>query len=579
MRLKITIGKKLSFICLILLIVPSLTIGLVSYNKAKNELNQSGMQDLKNQVRMTLQMINSFDEQVKSGKISLEEAQEKVKISILGPKDAQGKRPINKQIETGKNGYISVYDTKGNEVAHPTLEGQNVWDYKTNDGRYYVQEIIKKATEGGGFTQYDFNLPNSKLIAPKIVYSELDPHWGWVVAAGTYMMDFNAGASTIFRVLLISLGLALTVGIIMIYFLARHITKPLAIMAKQAELIAEGDLTGKTIETNRRDEIGQLQKSFNGMVGNLRTLITHIANLNSEVMTQSKDLNISTEQTSKASEEIAAAINQVSIGAQKTAATINEVSLGQTETANHFSDLAEHIADILAQTQEMFEHTGQGNKIIEMLSSKIEETSSQSDIVQSVMERLSEQASQINGITEIIKGIAEQTNLLALNAAIEAARAGEKGQGFAVVAEEVRKLAEAARIQSHEIANLINQVLTGVSTAVNATQKTTTLVGEEAAIGSQAQKYFIKITEEAETITHLTKNVKNQLQRLNDQMLQVNQSIEAIHAISEENAASAEEIAASTEQVSAANQTINSSVQRMAQMLEKLQKEQERFML
>lgn len=141
---------KLITMCLLLLAVPS----IIGYNSANNSLNDLGARSLKNNVRFTIEMIDSLHKYVEEGKISMEEAQEQVKIHILGPKQVDGTRTLNRKIDVGQNGYLYVVNDKGTMIANPTAEGQETWDTKGPDGTLDMQDIIDKATKGGGYTPY-----------------------------------------------------------------------------------------------------------------------------------------------------------------------------------------------------------------------------------------------------------------------------------------------------------------------------------------------------------------------------------------------------------------------------------------
>lgn len=143
-------GKLVSAGILILLL-PMLLISTISYTKAKSELDASGQIILKNAVEQVLYMINLQKESVSSGEISLEDAQENIKVLLLGPKDSEGKRPINNNIYLGGTGYFVIYSEDGVEIMHPSLEGVDVWDVedKSESGFKLVQEQIKVAKNGG----------------------------------------------------------------------------------------------------------------------------------------------------------------------------------------------------------------------------------------------------------------------------------------------------------------------------------------------------------------------------------------------------------------------------------------------
>lgn len=267
--MRISLRTRLIIVSLIFLAVPSLLIGIIGYKSAVTSLNTLGSEGLKTEVRMTIEMINALNNQVKAGKISLAEAQEEVKEAILGKKDADGQRPINSRLNLGDHGFIFIINEKGVEIAHPNFEGKNVWDVKTSDGVYSTKEVVKAANNGGGFATYKWPLPdNPDVDVTKITYAEKEPNWDWIVCAGSYLPDFNAGADRVLYILLITLGISLLAGIMVILIFAKRITNPILQVAEQAEVIAQGGYTHEPIKITRKDEIGELVLNFNIMKEN-----------------------------------------------------------------------------------------------------------------------------------------------------------------------------------------------------------------------------------------------------------------------------------------------------------------------
>ncbi|HHY74734.1 MAG TPA: EAL domain-containing protein [Bacillus bacterium] len=260
---------KLIIMSLLFLAVPSLLIGIIGYQSSRNSLNTLGAEGLQTDVRMTIEMIGALDKQVKEGKVLLEDAQEQVKEAILGEKDADGHRPINPRLNLGKHGFIFIINSAGLELAHPNFEGVNVWNVKTTDGVYSTKEIVKAANNGGGFATYEWPLPdNPNVHEPKITYAEKDPNWDWIVCAGAYLVDFNAGANRVLYVLLITLGFSFLAGVIVILWFSKKLTKPILQVAEQAKLIARSNYSQEPIEITSKDEIGELVLNFNRMKEN-----------------------------------------------------------------------------------------------------------------------------------------------------------------------------------------------------------------------------------------------------------------------------------------------------------------------
>lgn len=458
-----SIQGKLIIISLALLIIPSLIIGLVSYGKAKNGMEDIGEQVIKNSVESALQLIELANESVEKGDIPLEVAQERVREAFLGPKDSEGKRPINYPGDLGEYGYIYVLDDKGTLTTHPTREGDNLWEDQDSSGNYFIREVTEKALAGGGFTEYEFELPGQDVLADKIIYSAKDSNWGWIIASGTYMQDFNKEAHSLLFVIGITLLGAVIIGTAVVIMISRHLAVPVQKLSKRVREVAKGNLTVEIEDLQRSDEIGQLNEGFNEMVDQLKTLITDVEEAIVEIQSTSSNLTSVAEETNAYGDEIVKAINEVSKGAVKQASDSEDTN----RTAINFAQQIEVLHDknelIFDASQHMKQSNQEGLVNLNRLKEKSQESSALIYTVQSVFSSLIEKVREIEGIVGTITEISDQTNLLALNASIEAARAGEHGKGFAVVAEEVRKLAD----QTSVATELVRTTLKGIESETN----------------------------------------------------------------------------------------------------------------
>lgn len=249
--------------------------------------------------------------------------------------------------------------------------------------------------------------------------------------------QLTASVANTLRVSVFLAALTLVLGLLIAYFVARLIEKPIRLLDVEAAKIAAGDLTGNEIKTTSKDELGRLTESFNSMVGNLKEIA-------GQLQRKSQDVALSANTLSAGAENVSQGASQTSANIAEVAATVDQVA------AN-----AKNIAGTSSETASLAWAGEEGIRNVRSQMTVIENSASANvEIIQG----LSKAAGQISSIVDLINRVAEQTNLLALNAAIEAARAGEHGRGFAVVAEEVRKLADQSTGATKEIYTLIKAV-------------------------------------------------------------------------------------------------------------------------
>jgi len=572
-----SIQGKLIIVSLALLIVPSLIIGIVSYGKAKDGMEGLGEQVLQNSVESTLQLIELANESVEKGDIPLELAQERVREALLGPKDSEGKRPINYPGDLGQYGYLYVLDDKGTLTTHPTREGDNLWDEQDSSGKYFIRDVTERALEGGGFTEYEFALPGQDVLADKIIYSAKDPHWGWIVASGTYMQDFNKGANSLLFVIGVTLLGAIVIGTIIVMLVSRHLALPVQNISKRVQEVAQGNLTVELETIQRSDEIGQLNTGFNDMVDQLKTLITNVEEAIVEIQSTSSNLTAVAEETNAYGDEIVKAINEVSRGAMKQASDAEDTNRTALAFAQQIEGLHDKNELMLDASQLMKQSNEEGLINLNSLKDKSQESSTLISSVQTVFNSLIVKVREIEGIVGTINEISDQTNLLALNASIEAARAGEHGKGFAVVAEEVRKLAD----QTSVATDLVRTTLRGIENETNLVndemQKTSTIVQQQNDSVRMMESSFDDIETAVEKIIAIIGEMASGVEYLNSSKEDMMQSIESIALISERNAAASEEVTASVDEQQRAIQLVSESSNDLTDEISALQESIQRF--
>ncbi|WP_017753455.1 methyl-accepting chemotaxis protein [Calidifontibacillus oryziterrae] len=313
--------------------------------------------------------------------------------------------------------------------------------------------------------------------------------------------------------------ISIAIGILIAVMLSNRITNPIVEVVNRVKKVASGDLTGEKIVIKAKDEIGQLAKSMNEMVLSLRELI-------GDVLENANNLAAS-------SEEISASTEQIATGSQQQANNAGLASEMVKEMVNAIQAVSVNAEQTSDSSKEMVTSAEKGNEVIKETLSGMTEISNK-------ISELSSKSMQIGEIIEVIDDIAEQTNLLALNAAIEAARAGEAGKGFAVVADEVRKLAERSSKATKEISELIQSIQENTDASVEAVES-----GNEKAIN--AGHAFEEIINLVKVSASKVAEIAAASEEQNAQSQEVLQAVESIAAVSEETAAGVQETAATAQ--------------------------------
>ncbi len=547
-----SIKSKILLITILVLIASNVSIGVLGYSISKSQLNEKGEVILQNAVEMTIQIIDLANKEVKKGTISLEDAQESVKEYLLGVKREDGTRPNESPLNLGENGYIVVYSKDGDEIAHPSLEGKNVWDVedKAGNGNLLVQESIKKANSGGGFTYYDWFLPNSEDIGTKIVFNKLDSNWGWIVTAGSYESDFNKGALMVLQYTSLGVIAFLAFAGIVMYYFANKLGRSLQNVTDNAYKIANLDVTEDIPERliRRKDEIGLLAVSFQKIIDNLRGFVDQISNTSEHLASSSSELSISSEQSSLASNEVAKAIEEIAKGASDQALDTEKGSIQMEELGKLVVKNEEFLKQLNASTNEVDKLKNEGLESIKELIRATTSSSNATKEIENVIFNTNESAQKIEQASNMIKNIAEQTNLLALNAAIEAARAGTAGRGFAVVAEEIKKLAVQSSGFTEEIAQIVTDLNKNTSLAVQTMKEVTDIAQVQSVTVERTNTKFNGISGAIENMNASINIINKSGEEMMVKKQAIIEIIYNLSSISEENAAGTEQASASVEE-------------------------------
>lgn len=544
-----SISIKLILTTSMLLIIPLLITGVLSYNIAKKELNKKGEVLLQNSVRQAIMLIETKQKEVESGSISLEEAQEEIKVLLIGKMDNNGYRALNKNIDLGSNGYLMVCDLEGTEIAHPNLEGINLWNEVDKKGDFkFVQDQITKAKNGGGFTYYTWTLPGSDLLGEKITYQELEEDWGWVVIAGSYLSDYNFGANYILKNLIIIMVISILIGSVIIIIFSRHISLPIKHINNRLKEVANGNLNIDELRIKNHDETGSLADSYNVMLRNMKKLIGTMDSSAYVVIEYADSL-------SKITSEATMAINDVATTMQNVASAVHQEAMDAENINEKNNLLANNIEMVFINTNKMNniakETNGLSDKgllVVDKLLDSTENSNKMREEVGMAINKVHESSMEIQGITQTIVQISSQTNLLALNASIEAARAGEEGKGFAVVAEEIRKLAEETNQAVSKITGIVTRIQSDSRSSVSKIEEVKDVSIEQNSAVYETREAFLKISNGLKDLGSMVDTLDEQTSVMSIKKDEIVLLVQNISSAVDETSASTEEVSASTEE-------------------------------
>ncbi len=449
------------------------------------------------------------------------------------------------RIRYGKSGYFWINDLNHKMVMHPikpSLNGKNLSNIKDKRGKPLFEEMVKLAkTEGKGIVEYYWTKPGFDKPVLKISYIELFKPWGWIIGTGVYTDDIEAQIknmqnitsktvkTSIYKIILVSLLIAILLSFAVYFIIKRGVISPIKKLEDTMVKISEDkDLTHK-VDENAPLEISKISQSFNNLLASLREILSEAKRNSSNNSSISQKLsNVSLEvgkNVEKSVDIINDATNKASGVIDKMKLTINNTKTSNEEItkANEMLNEAKENMLTLANIVDVTAH-------------------SEIELAQKI-NILSNDTEQIKSVLEVISDIADQTNLLALNAAIEAARAGEHGRGFAVVADEVRKLAERTQKSLSEInatINVVVQAIHGVSGEMTENSKEIEKLVE---ISSQVEK---KIGNSAKIVKNAAKTSNDTLKEIEHEGEDIDQMVDSIKEISDisvQNAKSVDEIA------------------------------------
>lgn len=534
----ISLRTKLNGLTAIIVVGLCILITVVLIGE-KSQLLADRKDKIRSLVEVAYATVSNYEKQASAGKISTDEAK---RLSLEALRSSRYDRveyfwvndlgkPIPKLImhPTAPALENTVLDHPRFNVATSIQPGKGGAEISLDNKNMFIAFADAVEASGDGYVVYQWPRPKvgggtTNELYPKLSYVKKFEPWGWVIGSGVYIDDIDA----IFRANALKL-LAWLVGIggfiaFSLAYVSRNLIHTLGgdpDYAKEiTKRIAAGDLTTEVIcspgdTSSLLAGMKEMQETLFRMIGEILQDAEQLSSASTQMMEAFKVVSERTERQGEAASSMAAAVEEMTV------------------SIAHVADNAGEAHHISIQASEL---SMSGTRIIESAATEMQRISDAVQSSSAIIEELGRHSEQISSIVNTIKEIADQTNLLALNAAIEAARAGEQGRGFAVVADEVRKLAERTSLSTTEIGNMVGRIQEGTRNAVSSMQAGVTQAGKGVELATQAGGSINEIRTGSMRVTEVVNNISDSIREQGGVSSEIAKTVEQVAQMSEESA-------------------------------------------
>jgi methyl-accepting chemotaxis protein len=485
----------------------------------RSDLLSERRQKIQSLVEIPYSIIAEHYKMESDGKLSRAEAQKRALEAI-------------RAVRYESSNYFWINDLHPTMVMHPMkpeLEGKDLTDYKDPTAKALFIEMVGATQKpSGNFVYYMWPKPGRDKPVQKLSFVKAFAPWGWIIGTGIYIDDVDAAWRANAAV---AAGLALVCLVLLLVTssrVSRSIFVRLQDMASRMKDVAEGegDLT-KRLEVSSHDEVDELARWFNTFMDKLQEILSKVSSNSHSLAAAGEAISATARQQTQGTELQRDQTNQVATAMQQMASTVQQIS----ENSNKAAAASEKAAATARQ----------GGQVVEETLSRMRAIAQSVGETAKKVQELGKQSDQIGKIIGVIDDIADQTNLLALNAAIEAARAGEQGRGFAVVADEVRKLAERTSSATKEITGMIRSIQTETKSTVTAMQAGTKEVEQGVELTTQAGCSLHDIIQMSDQVGEMVTHIATAATQQSATTEEINGNIEQIAKITAASVASAQQ--------------------------------------